>query len=105
MAYGQGGILWSAWTMVVIAALVGFSSALGRVARSPLACSSFIGACVACYYTSQTEFAGTLQHSYGYLWWLAALAATLFLEKFLRAALATVKQRESRLSKPRRFGV
>lgn len=88
MAYAQGGILWSVTTMFLIGALTGFASALGRVAHSPLACSAFVGACMACYYTSQTEFAGSFQHSYGYFFWMAALAAVLLTERFLRAVIA-----------------
>jgi hypothetical protein len=86
VAYAQGGVAWSLVVMVLIGLLVGFTAASRRAAHSALSFSAFVGACIACYYASQTDFSGVFQHSYGYFWWLASLALLVGVERALRIA-------------------
>jgi|SRR6185295_15471950 len=83
-AYAQGGMAWSLLIMALIGAVIGFFGALGNVARSAIARSAFVGGVIACYYTTQVDFAGVFNHSYGYKWWAAGLLAIAAVEHGLR---------------------
>jgi len=96
-AYAQGGIGWSIVTMILIGGVIAFFGMLGSVARSALARSAFVGGTISCYYSTQVDFAGMINHSYGYKWWLAGILTILAVELGLRwftqpsASLAAAK--------------
>lgn len=102
-AYAQAGLWFSFLTMILVAAVIAFFGALGKVARSALARAAFVGGCVMCYYATQTDFVGTINHSYGYKWWLFGLLSIAAFEIASRWLLSVPRSsaapsvRESRL--------
>jgi hypothetical protein len=81
--YAEGGLGWSICTMVLVGLLIAFAGAFRRASHSPLTFSAYVGAVVAIYYTTQTDFVGVFAHSYGYKWWLFGLAALAISQKSL----------------------
>lgn len=83
-AYAQAGLWFSLLTLVFVAVFIAFFGMLGNVARSALARAAFVGGGVMCYYATQTDFVGTLNHSYGYKWWLFGLVSVAAVEIIFR---------------------
>jgi hypothetical protein len=70
--------------------LIAFAGALRKSSHSPLAFSASIGAIIAVYNTTQTDFVGVFAHSYGYKWWLFGLAALAVSQKALELVMLAV---------------